>query len=65
MTLRHARRRRVLLGALAAAPFAAASRARVEPAFPSRPVRIVAPHSVGIGPDVVARTVDRIAGRAT
>ena len=57
MTLRHARRRRVLLGALAAAPFAMASRARAEPAFPSRPVRIVVPYSVGIGPDVVARTV--------
>jgi tripartite-type tricarboxylate transporter receptor subunit TctC len=57
MTLRHARRRRVLLGALAAAPFAMASRARVEPAFPSRPVRIVVPYSVGIGPDVVARAV--------
>lgn len=57
MTLRHARRRRALLGALAAAPFAMASRARAEPEFPSRPVRIVVPYSVGIGPDVVARAV--------
>jgi len=62
MTLRHARRR-ALLGALAAAPFAMASRARGEPAFPSRPVRIVVPYSVGIGPDVVARAVAEHLGR--
>lgn len=30
---------------------------RAEPAFPQRPVRIVVPYSVGIGPDVVARAL--------
>jgi tripartite-type tricarboxylate transporter receptor subunit TctC len=47
----------LLLGAMAAAPVAFAARARTDNPFPSRPVRIVVPYSVGIGPDVVARTV--------
>ena len=42
---------------MAVAPVALASRARADSPFPSRPVRIVVPYSVGIGPDVVARTV--------
>lgn len=49
--------RRRLLGTLAAAPLLMASRARADVAFPSRTVRIVVPYSVGIGPDVVARSV--------
>jgi tripartite-type tricarboxylate transporter receptor subunit TctC len=57
VTPRQARQRRLLLGALAAAPVVLASRARADNPFPSRPVRIVVPYSVGIGPDVVARTV--------
>ncbi len=49
--------RRALLGWLAgsaAAPLATPARAA---AFPERPVRIVVPYSVGVGPDVVARSV--------
>lgn len=64
MTPRRARLRRLLLGAMAAAPAALASRARAETPFPSRPVRIVVPYSVGIGPDVVARTVAEHLSRA-
>src|SRR5690349_1885017 len=57
----HERRRRTLLkavaglaGALACArPATGAGTA----AFPAHPVRIVVPYSVGVGPDVVARSV--------
>jgi tripartite-type tricarboxylate transporter receptor subunit TctC len=48
------------IGALAgiAAPRAATA------TFPERPVRIVVPYSVGVGPDVVARSVaEKLAGR--
>jgi tripartite-type tricarboxylate transporter receptor subunit TctC len=47
--------RRTVLAALAAA----CSTARIARAagFPERPVRLVVPYSVGIGPDVVARSV--------
>jgi tripartite-type tricarboxylate transporter receptor subunit TctC len=48
-------RRRCLLG-LAAAPLGACP-ALAQTGFPSRPVRLVVPYSVGIGPDVVARSV--------
>lgn len=50
------RRRRVLAGAAACcvAPWSHAAEAAP---FPRRPVRIVVPYSVGIGPDVVARSV--------
>ncbi|MCA3219518.1 MAG: tripartite tricarboxylate transporter substrate binding protein [Burkholderiales bacterium] len=47
-------RRRQLLAAAAALPLAAGASA---PVFPSRTVRIIVPYSVGIGPDVVSRTV--------
>lgn len=46
-----------MLKALAAAPVLLASNARGEAVFPSHAVRIVVPYSVGIGPDVVSRTV--------
>lgn len=49
--------RRTVLKALAAMPALAALGARAEASFPSRTVRIVVPYSVGIGPDVVSRTV--------
>ncbi len=42
---------------MAATPFAYATQGRATAPFPSRPVRIVVPYSVGIGPDVVARAV--------
>jgi tripartite-type tricarboxylate transporter receptor subunit TctC len=43
---------------LAAAALAAALPGRVRAAsFPTRPVRIIVPYSVGVGPDVVARSV--------
>jgi tripartite-type tricarboxylate transporter receptor subunit TctC len=45
--------RRTALVALAAAAWPA----RAAAPFPSRPVRIVVPYSVGVGPDVVARSV--------
>lgn len=51
------RGRRTVLQALAAMPALLACGVRAEPAFPSRTVRIVVPYSVGIGPDVVSRTV--------
>jgi tripartite-type tricarboxylate transporter receptor subunit TctC len=38
-------------------------RAGATPAFPHRPVRIVVPYSVGIGPDVVARSVAEVLSR--
>jgi tripartite-type tricarboxylate transporter receptor subunit TctC len=47
--------RRAVLAALAA-PWLPAPSARAA-AFPERPVRLVVPYSVGIGPDVVARSV--------
>jgi tripartite-type tricarboxylate transporter receptor subunit TctC len=52
------RRRELLLAALGALPIA---RAWGKSAFPDRPVRIVVPYSVGVGPDVVARSLaDRL-----
>ena len=45
--------RRAVLAALAAAPWGLARAG----AFPSRAVRLVVPYSVGVGPDVVARSV--------
>lgn len=56
-------RRRLLgwLGAGIGAPYAQPARAG---AFPQRTVRIVVPYSVGVGPDVVARSVaERLAQR--
>ncbi|MEP7282031.1 MAG: tripartite tricarboxylate transporter substrate binding protein [Rubrivivax sp.] len=47
--------RRTVL-ALLSAPWAAA-RGAAPGKFPNRPVRVVVPYSVGIGPDVVARSV--------
>jgi tripartite-type tricarboxylate transporter receptor subunit TctC len=44
--------------ALAAAPLAGPARAKQ--GFPQRPVRIVVPYSVGIGPDVVARSLAEV-----
>ena len=49
-------RRRALL-ALAAAAATRRAWAQKPTAFPSREVRIVVPYSVGIGPDVIARSV--------
>lgn len=50
-------RRRSFLGAgISALPGLAPTRARAA-GFPERPVRIVVPYSVGVGPDVVARSV--------
>ena len=52
--------RRTLLVALASGAGAwpvATARAASAAGFPSRPVRIVVPYSVGVGPDVVARSV--------
>ena len=48
------RRRTILLPALGALPIA---RAFARTPFPDRPVRIVVPYSVGLGPDVVARSL--------
>jgi len=48
------RRRTILFAALGALPIA---RAFARAPFPERPVRIVVPYSVGVGPDVVARTL--------
>jgi len=58
--------RRRLLGVVAAGGTLAAfgGRAAAQAGFPSRSVRVVVPYSVGIGPDVVARTVaDWLAAR--
>ncbi|MBV7431389.1 MULTISPECIES: tripartite tricarboxylate transporter substrate binding protein [unclassified Acidovorax] len=53
--------RRTLL-ALCAVPFAAGSQAQ-QPAFPSRPLRIVVPNAAGGAADITARTVgQKIAG---
>lgn len=49
------------LAAAAAAPLAGALRAAT---FPARAVRIVVPYSVGVGPDVVARSVADALARA-
>jgi tripartite-type tricarboxylate transporter receptor subunit TctC len=50
--------RRTVLAALAGTlPVWPALRAHAQGDFPSRPVRLVVPYSVGIGPDVVARSV--------
>lgn len=46
-------RRRTLLAALAAAPPWAAG----APGYPGRAVRLVVPYSVGVGPDIVARSL--------
>jgi len=51
-----ARRRRLIVAAFAALPGLGTTRARAA-VFPTRPVRIVVPYSVGVGPDVVARSV--------
>lgn len=53
MTIDHSRRR-AFFGAALTLPLAGA---RAQPAFPDRPVRIVVPYAVGVGPDVVARSV--------
>jgi tripartite-type tricarboxylate transporter receptor subunit TctC len=50
------RRQAILAAAACVLPWAVPSSARGA-AFPQRAVRIVVPYSVGIGPDVVARTV--------
>ena len=49
------RHRRSLLAVLAT--LAGAASRPAAPAFPSRAVRLVVPYSVGVGPDVVARSV--------
>ncbi|MEP7303131.1 MAG: tripartite tricarboxylate transporter substrate binding protein [Caldimonas sp.] len=51
-----ARRRSLIFTAFGALPGLWAAGARAA-AFPTRPVRIVVPYSVGVGPDVVARSV--------
>ncbi|MBX3643107.1 MAG: tripartite tricarboxylate transporter substrate binding protein [Rubrivivax sp.] len=48
-----AARRRLLLGAAAA--LLAPGAARAQPAFPSKPVRVIVPFPAGVSPDVVAR----------
>jgi tripartite-type tricarboxylate transporter receptor subunit TctC len=53
------RRRKVLAGAMACGALPWARSAETAP-FPRRPVRIVVPYSVGIGPDVVARSVAEV-----
>ncbi|OGB06471.1 MAG: hypothetical protein A3E25_00485 [Burkholderiales bacterium RIFCSPHIGHO2_12_FULL_69_20] len=56
--------RRSLLAALAAAGPTASAWAHRGAGFPERAVRLVVPYSVGIGPDVVARSVaERLAQR--
>ena len=51
------RLRRRLLGGLLGAVAAGAARPGRAAQFPQRPVRLVVPYSVGIGPDVVARSL--------
>jgi tripartite-type tricarboxylate transporter receptor subunit TctC len=53
----HSKSRRRWVAAMAAAPLAYAVRGHATTAYPTRPVRIVVPYSVGIGPDVVTRAV--------
>jgi len=50
-------RRRRLLAAAAAAPLLNALPLAAQGRFPERPVRIVVPYGVGVGPDVVMRAV--------
>ncbi|WP_425260256.1 Bug family tripartite tricarboxylate transporter substrate binding protein [Rubrivivax sp. RP6-9] len=50
-------RRRWLAACAAVLPAASAARSVAAAPFPQRPVRIVVPYSVGVGPDVVARAV--------
>jgi tripartite-type tricarboxylate transporter receptor subunit TctC len=50
-------RRRWLAACAAVLPTVPATRAVAAAPFPQRPVRIVVPYSVGVGPDVVARAV--------
>jgi tripartite-type tricarboxylate transporter receptor subunit TctC len=57
MTTTHGVRRRRLLQALGAAVPALPAWAQRTAGFPERTVRIVVPYSVGVGPDVVARSV--------
>ena len=53
----HPTRRAVLAACAAALPGAASWATGAGAAFPNRAVRLVVPYSVGIGPDVVARSV--------
>jgi tripartite-type tricarboxylate transporter receptor subunit TctC len=50
-------RRQFLLGAAGALIGSRAVANSANAAFPSRPVRLVVPYSVGLGPDIVARTL--------
>ena len=50
-------RRRWLAACAAVLPAVPAARSVAATTFPQRPVRIVVPYSVGVGPDVVARAV--------
>ena len=50
-------RRRWLAACAAVLPVVPAARSVAATTFPQRPVRIVVPYSVGVGPDVVARAV--------
>jgi tripartite-type tricarboxylate transporter receptor subunit TctC len=57
-------RRRALLAAACAAPWALPGATRAQPGrFPERPVRFVVPYAVGIGPDVVSRAVAEVLAR--
>jgi tripartite-type tricarboxylate transporter receptor subunit TctC len=55
--LSHGLHRRALLAATAGALASGSWRPACAAAFPERAVRIVVPYSVGIGPDIVARSV--------
>ena len=57
MTRPNLLRRLLLAAGTSSAALSLAPRLARAAAFPSRPVRIVVPYSVGVGPDVVARTV--------
>jgi tripartite-type tricarboxylate transporter receptor subunit TctC len=50
-------RRRFTLACVLAGGALAMRRTRAAPMFPTRTVRLVVPYSVGLGPDVVARTI--------